>query len=194
MVESSGVELEAGVRVDDLTQAGWRSSGWERRGRGAVLTMSKGFARAEDAGAVVAELNGEDGPLRDVRVTRTTSTFRTEWAFSGIADLETLKTGIATDAELLARLTAERVDVAALDQRLLADTRDSLRLSVTADLPKASPDEFPVRPGTTVAMQTSSSATATGRIAMVLVGVVVGVFAVVILVVGELRSRRRRRH
>ena len=146
-----------------------------------MLTLSKGFARAEDAGAVVAELNGADGPLRDVRVTRTTSTFRTEWTFSGIADLEQLRTGIATDAELLARLTAERVDVAALDQRLLADTRDSLRLSVTADLPKASPDVVPVRPGKTVAMHTSSSDTATGRIAMVLVGVVIGVFAVVIL-------------
>jgi len=192
-VESSGVGLEAAVRVDDLTQAGWRSSGWERRDGGAVLRMSKGFARAEDAGAVVAELNGADGPLRDVRVARTSSTFRTEWEFSGIADLETLKTGIATDAELLARLAAERVDVAALDQRLVADTKDALRLTVTADLPKASPHLFPVPRGKTVVMETSSSATATGRIVMLLIGILVGVFALVILVAGELRSRRRRR-
>lgn len=192
-VESGGSKLEAAVRLGDLTAAGWRSSGWKRRGGGAGLTVSKGFARAEDAGAVVAELNGADGPLREVRVTRTTSTFRTEWSFAGIGDRETLKTGIASDADLLARLTADRVDVAALDQRLLVDTQAALRLRVIADLPTASPDVFPVPPGKTAVMHTSSSATATGRLAMLVGGVLLGVFAVVILVAGELRSRRRRR-
>ncbi len=192
--ESSGVDLEAAVQLDDLTAAGWRSSGWKRSGGGAVLTMSKGFARAQDAGAVVAELNGTDGPLRAVRVTRATSTFRTEWSFSAVADRKELKTGIGSDPDLLSRLTAERIDVAALDQRLLVDTQAALRLKVTADLPKASAQVFPVPPGKTVAMHTSSSDTATGRIAMLAVGVVIGVFAILILVAGELRSRRRRRH
>jgi hypothetical protein len=158
-----------------------------------VLTVSKGFARAEDAGAVVAELNGKDGPLREVKVTRTTSTFRTEWSFAGIADREALKTGIVSDADLLSRLTAERVDVAALDQRLLVDTQAALRLRVTADLPESSPDVFPVRPGKTVVMHTSSNATATSRVAMLVAGIGVGFIAVVILIAGELRSRRRRR-
>jgi hypothetical protein len=191
--ESGGVDLEAAVQLDDLTAAGWRSSGWKRRAGGAVLTMSKGFARAQDAGAVVAELNGADGPLRKVRVTRSTSTFRTEWSFSAVADRKELKTGFGNDADLFARLAAERIDIAALDQRLLVDTQAALRLRVTADLPKAPAQVYPVPPGKTVAMHTSSSDTATGRIAMLVVGVVIGFFAILILVAGELRSRRRRR-
>ena len=131
--------------------------------------------------------------MRDVKVTRDASTFTTDWSFSGVADLKDLKTGIATDQELIQKLAAERVNVAALDQRLVADTRQSLRLRVTADLPQASPKPFPVKPGTTVAMETSSSQTATGRIALLLVGLAVGLAAIVLLVAGELRPRRRRR-
>lgn len=190
--QAGGVELADAVRLGDLAAAGWKSTGWRKRNDGgAALTVSKRFARAEDAGAVVSELSGPDGPLRDVKVTRDPSTFRTGWSFSGIADLKDLKTGIGTDAELVAKLAAERVDVAALDQRLLAETRDALRLRVIADLPKASPRPFPVRPGTAVVMHTSSSETATGRIAMLLVGIALGAVAIVVLVSGELRRRRR---
>jgi hypothetical protein len=190
---SGGAALADAVRLGDLTAAGWRSTGWrERKDGGAELRVSKQFARAEDAGAVVAELSGPDGPVRDVKVTRETSTFRTEWSFSGVADLKDLETGIATDQELIQKLAAERVNVAALDQRLVADTQQSLRLRVTADLPQASPKPFPVKPGTTVAMDTSSSQTASGRMALLVVGIAVGLAAVVLLVAGELRSRRRR--
>jgi hypothetical protein len=190
---SGGAQLADAVRLDDLTKAGWRSTGWrKRKDGGAALRVSKPFARAEDAGAVVAELNGPDGPVRDVKVTRDASTFSTEWSFAGVADLKDLKTGIATDSELLQRLVAERVNVAALDQRLVADTKDALRLRVTAELPHSSAKPFPVKPGSTVAMETSSSQTATGRIVLLVIGIGVGLAAVVLLVAGELRSRRRR--
>lgn len=192
-VEASGTRLDDAVRLSDLTTAGWKSSGWVRRkDGGAVLTLSKGFARAEHAGAVVAELNGPDGPVQRVRVTRSASTFTSEWTFAGVANLKDLKSGIATDAALVDRLNAARVDVAGLDQRVLAQTREALRLRVTADLPEASPKVFPVRPGTTVVMRTSSSARATTRIVLLVVGVAIGVIAVVLLIAGELRSRRRR--
>jgi hypothetical protein len=190
---SGGLPLAQAVRLDDLTQAGWRSTGWrEQKGGGAVLAISKPFARAEDAGAVVAELSGPDGPVRDVKVTRDGSTFTTKWSFSGVADLKAPKTGIATDQELIQKLAAERVNVAALETRLVADALQSFRLRVTADLPQASAKVYPVKPGTAVAMETSSSQTATGRIALLLIGVVVGLAAVIILVAGELRARRRR--
>ena len=190
---SGGAALADAVRLDDLEAGGWRSTGWrERKDGGASLTVSKPFARAEDAGAVVAELSGPDGPVRDVEVTREASTFRTEWSFSGVADLEELKTGLATDQEVVSKLAAERVDVAALDQRLLADTRDALRLRVTADLPQSSAEVYPVRPGTKVVMETSSSETAMGRILLLVLGIAVGLAAVVLLVAGELRTRRRR--
>ena len=192
--EVGGTKLEDAVRLGDLTEAGWKSTGWVRANNGgAALTLTKGFARAEDAGAVVAELNGADGPLRGVRVTRSTSTFSSDWGFSGVADLKDLKTGLMGDQELVGRLTAERVDVGALDQRLLLETRDALRLHVIADLPHASPREFPVRAGMTTVMHTSSSQTAITRILALAVGLGVGLVAIGLLLAGELRSRRRRR-
>ncbi len=191
--EVGGAKLENAVRLGDLTAAGWRSSGWKRgKNGGAVLTISKGFARAEDAGAVVAELNGADGPLRAVRVTRTSSTFTTEWSFSGVGDLKDVKTGVGADPDLLARLSAERVDVAALDQQLLAQTRDAVRLHVTAVLPHESPQVFAVPPGTVVPMHTTSSETEMTRILLLIVGIASGVIAIGLLVAGELRYRRRR--
>jgi hypothetical protein len=192
--ETGGAKLEDAVRLGDLTAAGWHSSGWVRAKNGtATLTLTKGFARAEYAGSVVAELNGADGPLRDVKVTRTSSTFTQKWAFSGIADLKDMKTGIATDADLVARLTAQRVNVAALDLRLLAQTQQALRLHVTADLPHASPKLFPTPPGSSSALHTSSSETAMNRILLLVLGISLGVIAIVLVAAGELRARRRRR-
>ncbi len=84
------------------------------------------------------------------------------------------------------------MDVGALDQRLLLETRGALRLHVIADLPHASPREFPVRAGVIAVMHTSSSQTAITRIAALVVGLGIGLVAIVLLLAGELRSRRRR--
>ena len=90
-------------------------------------------------------------------------------------------------------LSAERVDVAALDLRLLSQTADALRLRVTADLPEASPKVFPVRPGKTVLMGTSSGETAIVRMLLLVIGLAILLIAIVLVIAGELRSRRRRR-
>jgi hypothetical protein len=190
----SGAKLADTVRLDDLTEAGWESSGWRRtENGGATLTISKEFARAEEAGNVVAELNGTDGPLRNVAVTREASKFQTEWTFSGVADLKDLKTGVGGDADLLAKLAAERVDVTALDQRLLEQTRDALRLEVVAELPHASASTFRVKPGTIVVMDESSSHDANFRLLLLLAGIVLVLVAFGLLIVGGARERRKRR-
>lgn len=192
--EIGGGKLEARVRLGDLEAAGWRSSGWVRpKPGGAVLTVSKPFGRAEEAGALVAELVGPNGPLRAVRVSRDASTFETSWLLTGVADLRDLKTGIATDPELLAKLTAERVDVAALDQQLLGRVRDAFRLRVIADLPHAPSHVWRVPAGSRVVLRAQSSAFEVGKLLLLLGGVALAVLAVVLLVVGERPSRRGRR-
>ena len=65
-------------------------------------------------------------------------------------------------------------------------------LHVVADLPHASPREFPVRAGVTTVMHTSSSQTAINRVAALVAGLGIGLVAIVLLLAGELRSRRRR--
>jgi hypothetical protein len=193
LAENSGAKLEDAVRLSDLKAAGWKSSGWKRlRGGGATLTLSKGFPTAADAGNVVAELNGADGPLRAVRVTREASRFHADWTFAGVADLKDLKTGIASDAELLERLSAANLDVSVLDARLTAQARDALRLRVTDELPNSSATTYRVKPGTTVVMQDSSSQDYFGRMLLVLFGVVLVIAAVGVVIAGAARTRRRR--
>jgi hypothetical protein len=192
--EASGAKLRDAIRLSDLQAAGWKSSGWQRTQRGgAVLTVSKGFARAQDASKVVAELSGPDGPLHDVDVERDVSTFRTNWTFTGVADLENLHTGIKNDPALVQKLTAARVDVDALDQTLLLQTRDAFRLRVVSDLPDSSPKRFPVPPGSRVAMRDTSSQTAKGRVLLFGIGFVVAIVAVLIFLFGEARDQRKRR-
>ena len=190
-VEIGGAALADAVRLGDLEAGGWSTSGWRRlRGGAARLRIHKDFARPEDAAVVVAELSGADGPLH-VRVGRTASRFSTAWTFSGIGDLKDLRTGVTADADLVARLSAARVDVAALDQRLLGEVRDALRLHVVADLPEAGPRVFAVAPGSRTLMRTSSSRTDVTKIALLVSGVLLGLVALVLLVLGERRRRRQ---
>jgi hypothetical protein len=191
--ERGGLKLENSVRLGDLEAAGWDSTGWERvEGGGANLEVSKDFARASEAGAVVDELSGPDGPLQDFEVERDPSTFSTEWSFFGVGDLGNLKPGISTDADLVARLTASRIDVEDLEAQVLLKTAESLRLRVVADLPATSARTFDVPPGTSITMRDSSSETSKSRVLMFVGGFAIAVIAVVVLVAGEARDRRRR--
>jgi hypothetical protein len=191
--ETSVVKLEDAVRLDDLEAAGWETEGWERRDNGAAsIVVEKDFERAEEASKVVAELNGPDGPLRDIVVERDVSTFRTQWSFSGVGDLDELKTGVGSDPELLARLVAERVDPAVLDQQLLQRVRDGFTLQVEAELPDSS-RTWRVPPGTVIEMEESSSQRATNRMLLFALALLVLVVAVLVFVFGEGRDLRRRR-
>lgn len=191
---AGGAKLTDAVRLTDLKAAGWKSSGWvSRKGGGAVLTVSKGFARAQDASKVVGELSGPNGPLRNFDVERDVSTFRTMYTFTGVADLENLHTGIKNDPELVLKLAAARVDVNALDQTLLLLTKDAFRLRVVSDLPASSPKVFPVPPGQTVAMRDTSDETARGRVFLFGAGFVVAIVAVLVFLIGEARDQRKRR-
>ena len=190
-VEIGGAHLADAVRLGDLEAGGWSAPRWRRQpGGGARFQIHKDFARPQDAAAVVAELSGPDGPLR-VRVGRHASRFTTKWSFSGVGDLKDLKTGVTTDVDLVARLSATRLDVAAIDQRLLGEVRDAVRLRVVADLPSAGPRTFVVAPGTRRVLLTASSRTDVTKVGLLAAGVLLGVIAVVLLVVGERRRRRR---
>jgi hypothetical protein len=189
--EVGGAKVEDAVRLGDLVDAGWTARWRRTRAGGAVLTVRKGFARAEDASSLVAELNGKAGPIRDVTVQRNASTFSTGWSVRGVADRESLQTGVTSDAALVERLSGQRVDVAALDQRLILKVQDALRLRISTDLPNAGAETVRVPAGKRVAFGQESSATAYGRLVLLLAGIAVAVVAVVIFVAGERRDRRR---
>jgi hypothetical protein len=191
--EVGGGKLADRVRLTDLTGAGWTVSPWRRTPTGgAVLTVAKPFARPEEVTGIVRELNGTHGPLHGFAASRNASTFSTSWKATGTVDLRTIDLGIGDDPQLVARLTNERVDVAGVEQRIAASARSGLRVTARVELPDGSTRAVSARPGKRAVLVASADDTDVGRIALVIVGVAVGILAVVLLVLGETRSRRRR--
>ena len=191
--EVGGGTLADRVRLTDLTDAGWTVTPWHRTARGgAVLTVAKPFTRPEQVAGIVAELNGAHGPLHGVAASRDASTFSTTWKVTGAVDLRKLDLGVAGDPELVRSLTNERVDVAGVEQRIAASAATGLRVGLRADLPDGTTRAVRAVPGKRAVLVASTDESDLGRMALVVVGVVVGVLALLLLILGETRARRRR--
>jgi hypothetical protein len=192
--EAGGGKLEDRVRLGDLQAAGWTVSPWRRtRNGGATVTLHKDFANAGELTRVVAELNGNNGPLKGVKLTRDRGVFSTDYKLSGAADLSQLTAGVATDPDLVAQLTAQRVDVTQIEQRLAQQINDAFRLRVRIVLPGGGTTDTAAKPGKKVTLTTSASQLDTTRLLLVAAAVVLGGAGIVLFVRGEQRSRRRRR-
>jgi hypothetical protein len=71
--------------------------------------------------------------------------------------------------------------------------KQGFSLTVVADLPDSGAREFVVKPGTVREMEASSSQTATGRMFLFAVALVVLIIAGLVFLFGEARDFRRRR-
>ncbi len=190
--EIAGGKLADRVRLTDLTAAGWKVSPWTRGpSGGATVTVSKAFEDPAEVAGIVAEVNGPHGPLRGVAAHRDTSSFTTHWTVDGAVDLRTVEPGVGDDPELVAGLTAAQVDVTGIEQRL-ADELGGLRVHLTARLPGAH-DSVVAGVGHRATLHATAADTAIGRLLLLALGVLAGLAAVVLVVVGETRARRRRR-
>jgi hypothetical protein len=190
--EAGGGRLEDRVRVGDLEAAGWKVSPWKRAQDGsAMLTMRKGFSEPEDVPRIFEEVNGKDGPLRDVTLERDDNILFTRYKLTGVADLSQLTAGITADPELAAQLSAQRVDLTQIEQRLTQEIRDAFKLRVRLDLPGGD-KTVALEPGRTVTLSTSTTQFETTRALLLLAAVVLGALGVVIFVRGELSRPRRR--
>ncbi len=183
--------LETRVRLDDLPGADWTVTPWTRtKGGSAVLAVRKPFDRPDQVAGIVRELSGPDGPLQKFSASREPATFATKWRVTGEVDLRTPKLGIGSDQQLVANLTAERVDIPKIESDLVAKL-DGLRVHAVVQLPDGERREVSATGGKRAALSATSEATDVGRLGLLVVGIAVGVLAVVILVVGERRARRR---
>ncbi len=192
--EARGSTLEAQVRLDDLPAAGWTVAPWSRRADGSAgLVIRRPFSSPDQLSIAMAELNGPDGPLRGVRLRRSTDPVRTTFDFRAIANLAGAESGVAGDAELVANLSAQRVDVAGLDAALTAQLRDALRMRVAVALPGAGTRVWRFAPETRTVLETDSSRLDVTRVAWLGAGVVLGAAALALLFLGERRNRRRPR-
>jgi hypothetical protein len=152
------------VPLDDLRARGWTVSSWRPdSGGGASIALSKGFVGGTGLASVLAELDGRDGAVRDVRVVRSRALLRDRDSVSLLADLRHVDAGVADDAALAARLRAGGVDVAALDAGLRARIGSSFTLSVGVELPDGTHTTVRVKPGERSQLAVGSTATHAGR-------------------------------
>ena len=185
-------KLEARVRLADLPGAGWSVTPWRRDPRGgASLMIRKPFSAPREVAGIVREIGGADGPLRGVTANRRTSTFSTSWKVEGVVNLRAIKLGVGTDPELVAKLTSERVDIPQIETRL-ASGLGQLRVHLVAELPGARRD-VSVPMGRRSVLRATAEHTDVNRLVMLVGGLALAALAVFLLVIGELRARRRRR-
>ena len=193
--EAGGGKLEDRVRLADLSAAGWKLAPWTRASNGSArLRLSKPFDTPAQVHDIVGEISGSVGPLRDVTVQRDRGLLSTKYDVKGSLDLADIGTGLTSDADLVARLSDQKVDVNALDQALLAEVRDSLSLRVRVQLPGQATSQTVGRAGKQVPIATSASVLDTKRLALIAAAIVLVVLAVLVLVWpgGRRRSRAER--
>src|SRR5439155_12877724 len=112
--------LRERLRVADLRRAGWTVTGPTRERDGYTwIHASHAFAAVDELRPLVAQVAGAGGPLRDFRLSRRRSFFRTRTGFSGAVDL-TAGLGSIGDEGLRRALggTAAGVSAAELQRQL----------------------------------------------------------------------------
>lgn len=189
------------LRLDDVRQAGWDVAAPRREDDGLTwFRASKPFSDPDQLPAIMAELNGADGPFRDFRVVRTKSLTRSRTAFTGTLDVSRGLAGLA-DPELTAALGDFELglDVDGLRGRFGDKVGDTVRVRVTAGLPGDVTHNAPATEGgravwapelgQTVQLEASSEALKIHP--LIPLGAGVGLLLVVVLLVA---ARRRRRH
>lgn len=132
----AAADLATMVRDDDLAAAGWTVGEPDVGGDGTTwLRVTRQFGTPEEADRVLAELTGPEGPLRDLRVERTTSFGRTRLGFSGTADLSQGLEAFGDDG-LAAALDGEPLgeDAADIETRIGQPLADAVLFEITARL------------------------------------------------------------
>lgn len=196
--------LAADLKVDDLRRSGWQVVGPRKEDDGRTwVRASKPFSNPAEASRVVAEItevDGKPGPIRDVRVTREESFFKTRTSFTGRVDLSGGLAGFS-DEDLTKRLGGAPlgVDVDEL-RRQLGDTLEQVfRFQVAARLPGSVTSNAPVgaeggaqwspKLGENVVLTATGEEWNTRRLVFGTIAVLAALALVVVLVV---RVRRRR--
>jgi hypothetical protein len=192
--ESGGVPIDKAVRLSDVADAGFTVGAWKKADDGsATVVITRPFRNVSEVEGIVSALNGVDGPLPGLRASRSRGLIATDYGVQGRIDLDKVTTGVNDDKELLTRLQALGVDVAAIDTQLLAQVRSSFSLKVVVRLPDQKPVTFTPKQGTNAAtVDASSQILNTSRIAFMAAALGLLLLAVVVWIRGGRKRRRRR--
>jgi hypothetical protein len=140
--------LAAALRVDDLRDAGWRVDGPREEGDGLTwVRAARPFSGVDEARLALSQLNGPDGPFRDLTFERERSLLRTRTRVSGTVDLSGGLAGFA-DADLRNRVgDTIRLDPDGLRASLGPDVDRAVQVQFEARLPGSVRSNAPERSG-----------------------------------------------
>jgi len=86
-VVAAAPDLATDLRVDDLTASGWTVDGPTPTDDGGLrVVLTHPFANIAEANAILTQLSGPNGPLRDVAVDVTDKSGDVEWTLAGTLD------------------------------------------------------------------------------------------------------------
>jgi uncharacterized protein len=191
---STTTDLTGLVRTDDLAAAGWHVTGPAGAADDGFVWVraTKPFGTPEEAGQVLAEVAGRDGPLRDLRVDRHDSFGRTRFTFDGTADLSGGLEAFG-DEGLAAALEGEVLgqDPGAIEAELGRPLSEMFSLEVSADLPGDSKAAWtPKLGGEPVDLAATGTVRDWWVLALTGVAVACGLALVAVVAVGLVRRSR----
>lgn len=100
----SAPELATSLNVDDLRAAGWTVDVQNPAANGGLsVAAARTFATVDEASLFLSQLSGDNGPLRNIALTRTGGVNDASYQFSGVGGLPKGLAGFA-DAEALTAL------------------------------------------------------------------------------------------
>lgn len=189
---SGAADLAALVRSDDLTAAGWTVAEPDADDDGTTwLRATRAFGTPAEATEILAAVTGPDGPLRDLRVTRSASFGRVEYGFRGTADL---RGGLEAfgDEGLAAALEGEPLgeDEAAIEMRAGRPLVEAFTFEITSRLPGDETTWTPALGDGPVEIAATSTVYDRPVLALAAVALLAGLVMVALLVRALLSSRR----
>jgi hypothetical protein len=183
------------LRVDDLEAAGWNVTAPTREGDVTWVRASKGFTTPEEAGAVLDELTGPEGPFRDFAVRVDDGTFGTDYAVDGVVDLTGGPAAFGDD-ELAALLGGDPLGgtVAEVEREEGRPVAEMVNFEVSVSLPGQS-DPTVFTPNFADGQPTEISASSSQRSGLASLAIwglvaLVGVIGLVVLRQGFKRANR----
>ncbi len=123
------------LELDDVRQAGWTVMGPTAVVGGTTVSASKPFANPQEFAAVMAELGGDTGVLRDFVYRRDRSFGQTTYRIEGTIDLSGGIESFGDDALATALGSPVGWSTAELEAELGGPANEAFSLTVRADLP-----------------------------------------------------------
>jgi hypothetical protein len=132
-VVQAAPDLGSQLRTGDLEESGWQVTGPTPTPDGGIrLQLEHPFSSLAEAEAILVDLAGDEGALRDVQLTAGGERGNTSWTFDGVLDLSSGLAAFADNDLVAAAGGTPWQDV--LDERGIV-AADAARVAVRVNLP-----------------------------------------------------------